>query len=90
MPNTVKVIKFTDIDSDNTHARLIALPGPPVTVKDDNNGIGVHNVVGGKEIRHFRSYSRNFGSRPSVHYFRSVCLSVCLFVCSCRVFLSRV
>ena len=32
-------------------------------------------------------------SRPSDHYFRSVCwfvcLSVCLFVCSCRVFLSR-
>jgi len=26
-----------------------------------------------------------FGSRPSDHYFRSVCLSVCL----CRVFLSR-
>ena len=22
-----------------------------------------------------------FGSRPSGHYFRSVCLSVCLFVC---------
>jgi len=22
-----------------------------------------------------------FGSRPSDHYFRSVCLSVCLFVC---------
>ena len=38
-----------------------------------------------------------FGSRPSDHYFRSVCwfvclsvcLSVCLFVCLCRVFLSR-
>ena len=29
-------------------------------------------------------------SRPSDHYFRSVCLSVCLFVCLCRVFLSRV
>ena len=28
---------------------------------------------------------RLFGSRPSDHYFRSVCLSVCL----CRVFLSR-
>jgi len=27
----------------------------------------------------------SFGSRPSDHYFRSVCLSVCL----CRVFLSR-
>jgi len=27
----------------------------------------------------------DFGSRPSDHYFRSVCLSVCL----CRVFLSR-
>jgi len=24
----------------------------------------------------------NFGSRPSDHYFRSVCLFVCLFVCS--------
>ena len=23
-----------------------------------------------------------FGSRPSDHYFRSVCLSVCLFVCA--------
>ena len=23
----------------------------------------------------------NFGSRPSDHYFRSVCLSVCLSVC---------
>jgi len=34
----------------------------------------------------------SFGSRPSDHYFRSVCwfvcLSVCLFVCLCRVFLS--
>ena len=33
------------------------------------------------------------GSRPSDHYFRSVCLSVCLsdclFVCLCRVFFSR-
>jgi len=29
------------------------------------------------------------GSRPSDHYFRSVCLFVCLFVCLCRVFLSR-
>ena len=30
------------------------------------------------------------GSRPSDHHFRSsVCLSVCLFVCLCRVFLSR-
>ena len=33
------------------------------------------------------------GSRPSDHYFRSVCLSVCLFVCLsvclCSVFLSR-
>ena len=32
----------------------------------------------------------HFGSRPSDHYFRSVCLFVCLFVCLCRVFLSRV
>ena len=34
--------------------------------------------------------ARVFGSRPSDHYFRSVCLfvclSVCLFVCLCRVF----
>jgi len=30
-----------------------------------------------------------FGSQPSDHYFRSVYLSVCLFVCLCRVFLSR-
>jgi len=29
------------------------------------------------------------GSRPSDHYFRSVCLFVCLFVCLCSVFLSR-
>ena len=29
-----------------------------------------------------------FGSRPSDHYFRSVCWFVCLFVCLCRVFLS--
>ena len=36
---------------------------------------------------HRRDYV--FGSRPSDHYFRSVCLSVCLFVCLCRVFLSR-
>jgi len=25
---------------------------------------------------------RKIGSRPSDHYFRSVCLSVCLFVCA--------
>jgi len=31
----------------------------------------------------------NFGSRPSDHYFRSVFWSVCLFVCLCKVFLSR-
>jgi len=30
-----------------------------------------------------------FGSRPSDYYFRSVCLSVSLSVCLCRVFLSR-
>ena len=29
------------------------------------------------------------GSRPSDHYFRSVCLFVCLFVCLCRLFVSR-
>jgi len=33
--------------------------------------------------------SSNFGSRPSDHYFRSVCLFVCLFVCLCRVLFSR-
>ena len=32
---------------------------------------------------------QNIGSRPSDHYFRSVCLSVCLFVCLYRVFLRR-
>ena len=33
-----------------------------------------------------------FGSRPSDHYFRSVCLSVCLFVCLfvCAEFFSAV
>jgi len=30
-----------------------------------------------------------FGSRPSDHYFHSLCLPVCLFVCLCRVFFSR-
>jgi len=30
-----------------------------------------------------------FGSRPSDHYFRSVCWFVCLSVCLCRVFPSR-
>jgi len=30
-----------------------------------------------------------FGSRPSDHYFRSVCWFVRLSVCLCRVFLSR-
>jgi len=29
------------------------------------------------------------GSRPSDHYFCIVCPSVCLSVCLCRVFLSR-
>ena len=32
---------------------------------------------------------KKIGSRPSDHYFRSVCWFVCLFVCLCRVFLSR-
>ena len=32
---------------------------------------------------------RDIGSRPSDHYFRSVCLSVCLFV-FCAEFLSAV
>ena len=30
-----------------------------------------------------------FGSRLSDHYFLGVCLFACLFVCLCRVFLSR-
>jgi len=33
--------------------------------------------------------SKTVGSRPSDHYFRSVCWFVCLSVCLCRVFLSR-
>ena len=45
-----------------------------------------------KQIR-INFYLFKIGSRPSDHYFRSVCLSVCLFVCLsvclCRVFLSR-
>jgi len=36
-----------------------------------------------------RCYRNCIGSRPSDHYFRSVCLSVCLFVCLCIFFLSR-
>jgi len=35
------------------------------------------------------SWGKRIGSRPSDHYFRSVCLFVCLFVCLCRVFLRR-
>jgi len=35
------------------------------------------------------SFLTSIGSRPSDHYFRSVCLFVCLSVCLCRVFLSR-
>ena len=35
----------------------------------------------------FCSYLLSFGSRPSNHYFRSVCWFVCLFVCA--VFLTR-
>jgi len=31
----------------------------------------------------------NVGSRPSDHYFHSVCLFVCLSICLCRVFLSH-
>ena len=30
----------------------------------------------------YRSEKKLIGSRPSDHYFRSVCLSVCLFVCA--------
>ena len=46
-------------------------------------------------IEHARQFleAAIFRSRPSDHYFRSVCwfvcLSVCLFVWLCRVFLSR-
>ena len=38
------------------------------------------------------STTQNIGSRPSDHYFRSVCLSVCLFVCLfvCAEFFSAV
>ena len=32
---------------------------------------------------------QNIGSRPSDHYFRSVCWFDCLSVCLCRVFFSR-
>jgi len=40
-------------------------------------------------VHKFRDLNEHpvIGSRPSDHYFRSVCLSVCLFVCLCRVFL---
>jgi len=31
---------------------------------------------------HFIFICNVIGSRPSDHYFRSVCLSVCLFVCA--------
>ena len=36
------------------------------------------------------TYSNIFGSRPSDHYFPSVCLSVCLFVCLFMQFFSAV
>jgi len=47
--------------------------------------------------QHQSTEEKFIGSRPSDHYFRSVCLfvclsvclSFCLFVCLCRVFLSR-
>ena len=32
--------------------------------------------------RAFNQLMQNFGSRPSDHYFRSVCLFVCLLVCA--------
>jgi len=35
-----------------------------------------------KEIIAGITIQYNIGSRPSDHYFRSVCLSVCLFVCA--------
>jgi len=39
--------------------------------------------------RQRRLGSKILGSRPNDHYFGSVCLFVCLSVCLCRVFLSR-
>ena len=40
-----------------------------------------------RKMRDWKTQDQNFGSRPSDHYFRSVCwfvcLSVCLFVCFC-------
>ena len=45
------------------------------------------------QCKSLMNINSSIGSRPSDHYFRSVCLSVCLFVCLfvclCRVFLSR-
>ena len=35
------------------------------------------------------SFGLHIGSRPSDHYFHSACWFVCLSVCLCRVFLSR-
>jgi len=47
----------------------------------DRHSVGVKpRVCGGCWV-----FSENVGSRPSDHYFHSVCLSVCL----CRVFLSH-
>jgi len=40
-------------------------------------------------LLHTITSTSTIGSRPSDHYFRSVCWLVCLFVCLCRVFLSR-
>jgi len=70
----------------------------PVTANDSSNDAGQLDKKVSKHIfqqrRHTCNHSPVFiGSRPSDHYFRSVCLSVCLFVCLfvclCRVFLSR-
>ena len=41
------------------------------------------------QLRTIASLILLIDSRPSDHYFRSVCWFVCLFVCLCRVFLSR-
>ena len=48
----------------------------------------LHTARGGM----YRSRQLSVGSRPSDHYFRSVCLSVCLYVCLfvCAEFFSAV
>ena len=39
-------------------------------------------AIGAKKTLDLGSYVILIGSRPSDHYFRSVCLFVCLFVCA--------